>query len=269
VRELDSHRVVIETDAGAVRELPAAYADEHLEHAYALTGHSMQGGTVERAIVVASPRDLTAGWSYTALSRARGETRVLIVDVHDDERSEFAPAGTPRVRSPLLARVARRMRERDDEDLALERLRREHPERAAERAEPPVRRRDRERITELEARAATLTSDQARVERDLEDLPPLSARVPWKRDTHELERAYLGSVLETLERELLTVLDEQGRLMGRLDDASRVTSEHGLEREHAETAWEHAHIGAMRQEGGHARPREPDPDRDLDVGIER
>src|SRR5207245_6798225 len=77
VRELNSHGVMIETDAGAVRELPAAYVDEHVEYAYALTGHSMQGGTVERAIVVASPRDLTAGWSYTALSRARGETRLL------------------------------------------------------------------------------------------------------------------------------------------------------------------------------------------------
>lgn len=31
----------------------------------------MQGGTVEHATVVASTRDLTKGWSYTALSRAR------------------------------------------------------------------------------------------------------------------------------------------------------------------------------------------------------
>ncbi len=72
VRHLDDDRVVIDTDTGLVRELPAAYVAEHLEHAYALTGHGMQGGTVEAAIVVASPRDLTAGWSYTALSRARG-----------------------------------------------------------------------------------------------------------------------------------------------------------------------------------------------------
>jgi hypothetical protein len=269
VRELDSHRVMIETDAGAIRELPAAYVEEHLEHAYALTGHSMQGGTVERAIVLASPRDLTGGWSYTALSRARAGTSLLIVDQDRDGRSEFAPADGALPREGLLDRVARRMLQRDDEDLAVEQFRHEHPERAAERAEPPVRRRDRERITELEARAATLTSDQARVERHLDDLPPLSPRIPRKRDPHELERAHLGSVLKTLERELLTVLDEQGRLMGGLEDASRATCEHGLEREHAETAWEHAHIGAMRQEGGHARPREPDRDRDLDGGIDR
>ena len=71
VRHLDEDRVVIETDSHLIRELPAQYVAEHVEHAYALTGHGMQGATVETAIVVASPRDLTAGWSYTALSRAR------------------------------------------------------------------------------------------------------------------------------------------------------------------------------------------------------
>ena len=73
VRHVDRAGVVLETDAGAVRELPAGYAADHVEHAYCLTGHGMQGGTVERAFVVASPEDLTAGWSYSALSRARGD----------------------------------------------------------------------------------------------------------------------------------------------------------------------------------------------------
>ncbi len=71
VRHLDPDLVVIDTVGGLVRELPAAYVAEHVEHAYSLTGHGMQGGTIDGAIVVASPRDLTAGWSYTALSRAR------------------------------------------------------------------------------------------------------------------------------------------------------------------------------------------------------
>ena len=118
VRHVDGDRVVIDTDSGLVRELPAAYVSEHLEHAYSLTGHGMQGGTVEQPLVVASPRDLTAGWSYTALSRARGETRLLIHD-HQlaEERSEFAPAeqtptrGTqrsPRARAAAHARARRR-----------------------------------------------------------------------------------------------------------------------------------------------------------------
>jgi hypothetical protein len=97
---------------------------EHVEHAYALTGHGMQGATVETAIVLASPRDLTAGWSYTALSRARGTTRLLI---HDPPtvpgRSELGP-DAPHIgdRHELVARVARRMLERDSEDLAIEQL---------------------------------------------------------------------------------------------------------------------------------------------------
>ncbi|MGA2321552.1 MAG: MobF family relaxase [Solirubrobacteraceae bacterium] len=125
VRHLEADRVVIDTDSGLVRELPAGYVAEHLEHAYSLTGHGMQGGTVERALVVASPRDLTAGWSYTALSRARGQTRLLIYDHRPAaERSEFAPADqTPTAaQDDLLARVQRHMVERDDEDLAIDQL---------------------------------------------------------------------------------------------------------------------------------------------------
>jgi hypothetical protein len=116
VLHLDPDRVVIDTDGGLVRELPAAYVAEHVEHAYSLTGHGMQGGTLQSAIVVASPRDLTAGWSYTALSRARETTRLLVYDNDlERERSEFAPTDhTPAAtRHELLDRVARRMLERE------------------------------------------------------------------------------------------------------------------------------------------------------------
>jgi len=119
VRHLDEHRVVIETDSRLVRELRANYVAEHVEHAYALTGHGMQGATVEATIVVATPRDLTAGWSYTALSRARAATRLLIHDDHaSHERADYAPE---RVDKPV-ARAGRRMLERDDQDLAIEQL---------------------------------------------------------------------------------------------------------------------------------------------------
>jgi len=47
IRHLDAERVVIDTDSGLVRELTGAYAAEHLEHAYALTGHGMRGATVK------------------------------------------------------------------------------------------------------------------------------------------------------------------------------------------------------------------------------
>jgi conjugative relaxase-like TrwC/TraI family protein len=271
VRELDSHLVEIETEAGAVRELPAAYVDEHLEHAYALTGHSMQGATVEQAIVLASPRDLTAGWSYTALSRARGETRLLIVDVDHDGRSEFAPVDSAPSQQPLLARVARRMVERDCEDLAVEQLRTrvdEHPERSAERAEPRVSRRSRARLEDLDARVTTLTSRRARIERRLEELPePRHNSFSGERDSHAVDQAHLSIVLEAVERELQVALDQRGLLIGGLVDASRVSAEHGSE--HAEMTLEGGYLGATTTE----RPLEPSRDMrvasDLDLGIER
>jgi hypothetical protein len=84
----------------------------------------MQGATVEEAIVLASPRDLTAGWSYTALSRARESTRILIHDEQlSHERSELAPAEVCHAeRAVILASAARRMLERDSEHLAIEQL---------------------------------------------------------------------------------------------------------------------------------------------------
>ncbi|MHB8695908.1 MAG: ATP-dependent DNA helicase, partial [Solirubrobacteraceae bacterium] len=127
VRHVDSAKVVLETDSGAVRDLPASYVADHVEHAYCLTGHGMQGGTVEDAIVVASPEDLTAGWSYSALSRARGATRLLVSDIgrRDTERAEHAPDGArpDRSRSEVISRAMRRMLVRDDEDLAVDQLR--------------------------------------------------------------------------------------------------------------------------------------------------
>ncbi len=104
VRHLDAERVVIDTDSGLVRELPAGYVAEHVEHAYALTGHGMQGGTVEHAVVVASPRDLTAGWSYTALSRARGRDTPL----------DLRPAARGGARRVRTRKPDRRRRSRGD-----------------------------------------------------------------------------------------------------------------------------------------------------------
>src|SRR3954447_12236739 len=88
----------------------------------------MQGGTVEHATVVATPRALTSGWSYTALSRARAATR-LHIDGQDGpagaqaERAELAHDARPRPqRADVLARAAQRMTIRDDEDLAVTQL---------------------------------------------------------------------------------------------------------------------------------------------------
>ena len=223
VRHLDAERVVVDTDSGLVRELSAAYVSEHLEHAYCLTGHGMQGATVEQAVVVASPRELTAGWSYTALSRSRAETRLLIYDhQRAGERSEFAP-GEQRptaARSALLARVQRHMLERDDEDLAIEQLpgagRADDPglagsrpladelaqERAAARAEPapaaaasPARLRElRERVEQLQAQLQGLAL------RELQRIEDLDERVRRQSTQREQLAGQLAQLPEPTRR---------------------------------------------------------------------
>ena len=126
VLETRRQGLLFESDAGPLRTLPAAYVGEHVEHAYCLTGHGMQGGTVGHATVVAAPRALTRGWSYTALSRARAATRLHINGQHvpagvQAERAELAPHDArPRTqRGDVLARAAQRMTIPDDEDLAV------------------------------------------------------------------------------------------------------------------------------------------------------
>ncbi len=197
VRHLDADRVVIDTDGGLVRELPAGYVAERVEHAYSLTGHGMQGGTIESAIVVASPRDLTAGWSYTALSRARETTRLLVYD--DDlerERSEFAPTDqTPiATRDEMLERVGRRMLERDDEDLAIEQL-------------PGAGRTDDSELAGARAHAAGPPQDHAAV--CVEATPPVGATPARLRELRErVERLHAQiAALPTREMQRIDDLD--------------------------------------------------------------
>jgi hypothetical protein len=128
--------LVVRTDAGAQRRLDAPYVAEHLQHAYVLTAHTVQGATVEWAGVVGRPEDFTRNWSYTALSRAREPTELFVIDAPTErelDRAEIAPGharGLRDERTPI-DRLETAMRCRDDEDLALDRL-------DAERARGPA-----------------------------------------------------------------------------------------------------------------------------------
>ncbi len=107
--------------------LDAGYVEEHLEHAYALTGHGTQGGTVERAIVVGEPEDFSRNWGYTALSRARDTTHVMLIAQRATHagREEIAPGEElDRSTEQTLDVLARRLRDPEEEDLALEQLER-------------------------------------------------------------------------------------------------------------------------------------------------
>jgi len=243
VRHLDPNRLVIDTDSGLVRELPASYAAKHLEHAYALTGHGMQGGTVETATVIASPRDLTAGWSYTALSRARGHTQLFIHEgEHEHERSEFAPTDNTAEadRNELLARVARRMLERDDEDLATEQL-------------PSAGRTDDPAIAIAATGGEQPDHEQATALAEPTPSPPATiARLRELQELGERLRAQLAALpgrqlqrIDDLDARGLTLSTQREQLTERLNELPAPTRRLG--RVHDPHAPERAHlIGALR-----------------------
>jgi conjugative relaxase-like TrwC/TraI family protein len=137
---LDSRtlELTVETDAGARRRLGPAYAAEHLEHAYALTGHGAQGATVQWAGVIGRSGDFTREWAYTALSRARNPTYLHIIrapHAKARERDAYAPPPPSPEPDATLAALRAAMRRRELEPLALEQL--PGPELPAPRANAP------------------------------------------------------------------------------------------------------------------------------------
>ena len=266
VRHLDEDRVVIETDSRLVRELPAGYVAEHVEHAYALTGHGMQGATVEHAIVVASPRELTAGWSYTALSRARERTRLLIHDDHSDHtRADIAPTheSAPSARDELIARAARRMVERDDEDLAIDQLpraghaddsaltesiaREPAQEHAAIRAEPAVADISPEHFRALRDRLERLTTQRAALPlAKSQRLEEIDARILHTTATRDDSVAALESIPPPSRRVIGPTRDphlvDRHRLRSQIDAADKQLT--GL---HAERSRTVAELGQPEQ----------------------
>jgi len=121
---LDTKAVTIETDTGEDRQLPAHYVAEHLEHAYALTGHGSQGATVERAVVVGVPEDFTNEWAYTALSRARDPVHVHLIAERDDrtDRSEIAPSPPDRTSEEAIDAMRAAMGRHEREELAVDQV---------------------------------------------------------------------------------------------------------------------------------------------------
>jgi hypothetical protein len=230
-----THGVLIKTDAGPVRTLPAAYVAEHVEHAYCLTGHGMQGATVEHATVVATPRALTRGWSYTALSRARATTRLHIdgqdVPAGQAERAELAPhdAQPQPERDDVLWRTAQRMTVRDDEDLAMTQL----PNR------PAPGRPDDDELHHTDPTPTAETPDAGRralraLRDELAAVSAQRAQLPmpdlYELDAIEQDITRLQGQREHVAARLAAVPEPQRRLLGRTKDP------HAAERAHLTTA---------------------------------
>jgi conjugative relaxase-like TrwC/TraI family protein len=84
--------------------LPVSYLEQdHLTHAYAITGHKAQGVTVDHALVVAD-ETIDGEWGYVAMSRGRHTNHLYLVDADLADTRRHAPeADDPH------ARLARRL----------------------------------------------------------------------------------------------------------------------------------------------------------------
>jgi len=101
----DGSLLVSHLDRGEQVRLSSAYAAQHVELAYADTGHAVQGRTVDRAEVLVRPSD-TRWYLYVAMSRAREHTTAhVVVDQVEEEPAGYHPVRTPReVLTAVLAR---------------------------------------------------------------------------------------------------------------------------------------------------------------------
>jgi ATP-dependent exoDNAse (exonuclease V) alpha subunit len=117
---LDEARGGFLVDVGSRRvSLDREYLDRSgpgLMHGYAITGHSAQGLTCDRAFVLVTS-EASREWCYTALSRGRQANRIYAV-APERERDEFAPSETRRDGWDVLAEAFTRS---DAQTLASER----------------------------------------------------------------------------------------------------------------------------------------------------
>ncbi len=102
--------LTVRIDAGLSRRLPSAYTAEHLDHAYALTGHAAQGATLDHAYVLLRDHGNLREWGYVALSRASAETHLYLAEPDAMEREtplrHSNPAAPPERAAGALERSA-------------------------------------------------------------------------------------------------------------------------------------------------------------------
>lgn len=108
--------LTLRIDSGAPRAVPLAYAAEHLEHGYALTGHAAQGATVECAYGLLHDQAALRELGYVACTRARIETRLYLAE----RAREHETHGHAAEHAPLPERVGRALARPAREQLALE-----------------------------------------------------------------------------------------------------------------------------------------------------
>ena len=119
----ETRSLTVRLTDGTDRVVPTSYLDAgHLDHGYAMTIHKAQGLTADEALVLVTD-DLYQEAGYTALSRARLETRVYVVagDFDDDPSTDLSHAARSRGARALDFNLARPLSRSRSGQLALDR----------------------------------------------------------------------------------------------------------------------------------------------------
>ena len=111
--------MAVDEEGTEARVLPAQYVAENLRLAYAVTDYKGQGATVEETIMVAAPEELSLNRGYVAASRARDQTRLVLISQQATEQA--------------LKDLARHLKLREDDELAIEHLEQATPPSPAQR----------------------------------------------------------------------------------------------------------------------------------------
>jgi Ti-type conjugative transfer relaxase TraA len=119
----EARSLTVRLTDGTERTVPACYlVAGHLDHGYAMTIHKAQGLTADEALVFATD-DLYQEAAYTALSRARLDTRVFVAaeNFEDDPAVELIHPSFDRGPRPWDADLARSLSLSRSDGLAIDR----------------------------------------------------------------------------------------------------------------------------------------------------
>ncbi len=108
--DVDRRRLVVrvrDRDVVLARDYLDAGPRASVQHGYAMTGHSAQGLTVDRAFVLAT-EETSREWLYMALSRGRLDNRLYGSAAGVRERDEIAPAEPPRAARDVVELAVQR-----------------------------------------------------------------------------------------------------------------------------------------------------------------